>query len=392
MKTNRLKICFFLSTTDVAGGANRSFLDLLTRLQKDPLCPFDFTVIIRRHGPVEKRLAEMGITCHLVNYDESIQAANPYRTFRRIVKNCLAVFSVCRILRKEKVRLLHNNSLPATVGMSAAQICRIPYVCHVRENVWAGLGMKFYFPSWVKHLMRHTDSLIFISEYIKKTYSNFAMSKHATVLNDGLNVENYYLADRSLFSEAQINLMILGVINPQKGQKEAVKALEILMARGWTNLRLHIVGGIGRWNGSTEYYDNLKNYVKANCPNEVQFHGVIEDLQELRSLRLHTDINLICSSAEGLGRTTIESMLSGSLTIAANAGATPELIESGRSGLLYQSGSPEDLADKLEWAINNKEDSCRIASAGQQYALSRFSIEQYAPKIAGIYRSLLEVK
>ena len=116
----------------------------------------------------------------------------------------------------------------------------------------------------------------------------------------------------------------------------------------------------------------------------------IGDLAELRDLRSHQDINLICSSAEGLGRTTIESMLSGSLTIAADAGATPEIIEDRVSGLLYKSGEVDNLTECIEWALNNRVKAVAIAEKGQKIALERFSIEKYAAKVEDIYSDIIK--
>ena len=95
--------------------------------------------------------------------------------------------------------------------------------------------------------------------------------------------------------------------------------------------------------------------------DEVSFIPPIEDTEELRTLRRGCDINLICSKAEGMGRTTIESMLSGSLTIAADAGATPELIRDGETGL----------------------------RAGQDYARQSFDPGLYGRKIEELYTEVL---
>ena len=123
--------------------------------------------------------------------------------------------------------------------------------------------------------------------------------------------------------------------------------------------------------------------------DEVSFIPPIEDTEELRTLRRGCDINLICSKAEGMGRTTIESMLSGSLTIAADAGATPELIRDGETGLLYKCGDPRDLADKIEYAIKNTEQMRTIARAGQDYARKSFDPGLYGRKIEELYTEVL---
>ena len=148
---------------------------------------------------------------------------------------------------------------------------------------------------------------------------------------------------------------------------------------------MDIIGDDGLWNGSRKYAQNLKEYVVENKLNYIHFIPAIEDSQKLKERRDLYDINLVCSNAEGLGRTTVESMLSGSLTIAANAGATPEIMNNNEYGLLYESGNSVDLADKIEYAILHKKDMERIAREAQEYAKNRFSIDSYANQILSLY-------
>ena len=58
------------------------------------------------------------------------------------------------------------------------------------------------------------------------------------------------------------------------------------------------------------------------------------------------DVVLMCSKFEAMGRTTAEAMATCRPVIGNNQGATPELIEHGHTGLLYQ-GDSESLAAQM---------------------------------------------
>lgn len=56
---------------------------------------------------------------------------------------------------------------------------------------------------------------------------------------------------------------------------------------------------------------------------------------------------------ETFGRVAVEAFAKGTPVIAANIGAIAELVDSGRTGLHFSPGNSEDLAAKVEWALEN---------------------------------------
>ena len=73
------------------------------------------------------------------------------------------------------------------------------------------------------------------------------------------------------------------------------------------------------------------------------------------------------------------------LVIGANTGGTVELITDGETGLLYQQGNAESLADKIEYAVFNSEQMKEIAKRSKEYALKHFSIERVCDEILELY-------
>ena len=102
-----------------------------------------------------------------------------------------------------------------------------------------------------------------------------------------------------------------------------------------------------------------------------------------------TDIIAVCSKAEAFGRTTVEAQLAGCLVIGADIGATPELIEDGKTGFLYKHGSAEDFAEKIIYALNEKDISKKIAKNGQRHAYSLYTKERNAKEIINLYKEIL---
>ena len=381
-----MKICYVISTVNVAGGANRSLLDLLPFvLSKGHEC----TVLACAHGSMEDAVNQLGATYKVIPFSTYVETTTLIRKIKRRSANLYGKYAIAHYLRSMNFDILHNNSLPTAVGMDVARMVNLPYICHIRENIWNGLGMEFYCPERVKSIIQDANKVITISDYILKSYSSFAPDADYYTINDGLRVSDYY-TQRSIFDSDAIRIGIVGVINPQKGQAEAVKAVELLYERGYSNIELDIIGNDGRWNDNKDYATNLRNEVKQKNLKYINFIPAIEDTESLKKQREKYDINLICSNAEGLGRITIESMLSGSLTIAANAGATPEILVDQAYGLLYESGNPNDLAEKIAYAIGHRREMKEMAIKAQQYASERFAIERYAENIISLYNQIVK--
>ncbi len=378
-----MRVFYVVSTRVVGGGANRSLINLIAALKK--LYPdFSCSALINYEGSMSEALRELGVKCYIMPFPGAMKTGSFKVEAKKWLYNFYARARIAHFMREDKPDLVHNNSLPKTTGMEVARRLKIPYICHIRENIWDGLGGDFTFPSVVKRVVKDSACVIAISDYIRRSYEDFTDHMDVKVLYDGIRTEDYYIPDRKILSSEGVNLLMVGVINPQKGQMDAVQAVFELWKRGFENLHLTIVG----LDGALEYPDRVRDFARENIDGMVSFPGEIIENEKLTQVRGEHDINLICSSAEGLGRTTIESMLSGALTVGADAGATPEIITNGETGLLYACRDPMDLADKIQWALEHREEARAIAARGQEFARQRYSIESYAESMMEIYKEL----
>ena len=380
-----MKICYVISTVNIAGGANRSLLDLLPYIKA---AGHECTILACAHGSMEEAARDLDIAYKVIPFSTYTETDVPIKRVRRRAANIYGKYAIALFLQSERFDILHNNSLPTAAGMDAAAMIGIPYICHIRENIWNGLGMEFYCPSKIKSILRKASINIAISDFIAESYQGFEPAARFMTLNDGIRTDDYY-CERKIFESDTIQIGMVGVINPQKGQKEAAKAVELLHESGYTNIEMDIIGDNGLWRGTRNYANDLKKDLKNRSIEYIHFIPSIESIENLRLQRSKYDINLICSNAAGLGRTTIESMLSGSLTIAANAGATPEILADKKYGLLYESGNASDLAKRIAYAVTHKDEMRQIANKAQLYARDRFSIDRYAEQVLSIYDQVL---
>jgi len=85
-------------------------------------------------------------------------------------------------------------------------------------------------------------------------------------------------------------------------------------------------------------------------------------------------------------------MMAGVLVIAADTGATLELVQHGKTGLLYRQGNAGDLSKMILESLNYPEKSRLIAQNGRQYALGHLTATRNASEIAALYRTISRIK
>ena len=74
-----------------------------------------------------------------------------------------------------------------------------------------------------------------ISNYLMRSYKLYEPSGNYSTVFDGINVEHYY-ENKEIFKNDSVRIAIIGTINPQKNQLEAVEAFELLLAKGRKNI------------------------------------------------------------------------------------------------------------------------------------------------------------
>jgi glycosyltransferase involved in cell wall biosynthesis len=105
-------------------------------------------------------------------------------------------------------------------------------------------------------------------------------------------------------------------------------------------VRLLLVGGAGG-TGDQGYMDGCRALAaELGVQDRVEFWGYVPDPERAF---LAADVALMCSRSEAMGRVTAEAMSACRPVIGFDAGGTSELIDHGRTGLLY--GDPESLVE-----------------------------------------------
>ena len=92
---------------------------------------------------------------------------------------------------------------------------------------------------------------------------------------------------------------------------------------------------------------------------------------------------------EAFPRTIVEAYASGVPVVASRLGSLPELVEDGRTGLLFTPGDAADLADKLRWAEAHPQEMKAMGQRARQVYEARYSPQRNAEMLCAIYRDAM---
>jgi glycosyltransferase involved in cell wall biosynthesis len=88
--------------------------------------------------------------------------------------------------------------------------------------------------------------------------------------------------------------------------------------------------------------------------------------------------------------TLVEAFAMGTPVIASRRGAMPEIVEDGKTGLLFNAGDHEDLAEKVQWATTHPEEMAKMGENARQVFAEKYTPEQNLKQLISIYEAAIE--
>ena len=117
--------------------------------------------------------------------------------------------------------------------------------------------------------------------------------------------------------------------------------------------------------GGGEEEEHLKRLVNSKgLSDRTEFQGYLNPEETRQAMREANIFVMTSNKLEGWGSVIYEALSSGCAVIASHAaGATPFLIDQEYSGIIFKSGSVEDLTRRLECLIKKPERAIQLGHA-----------------------------
>lgn len=358
-------------------------LDLIRGLPERGYRPL---VALKTPGDFGAALDEAGVPWFPIHTHRWIgRRRSPYRQAQRRIEDLVTARRVARLVRSQNVGIVHTNTLSSPVGAFIASRLGAAHVWHMREAVDTAEGSGFVYGQRASaRLIRRTSCVVACSQHVVERTARYADPRRLRLLYDGvLDAEEAArpLSDRAPLSpDRPVRLLLVSKIGRRKAQHDAVEALGRLRARG-LDARLTLIG-----DGNETYASRLRESARRlGFADALDFPGYVDPWAYYQAC----DISLMCGPREPLSRVAIESQAAGIPCVAVRSGGLPEVVEHRATGWLYEEGSPEDLADKIEEAVRTPPCVVReMTREGRRRAYERFNTTRCHDEAAALYREL----
>ena len=277
---------------------------------------------------------------------------------------------------------IHASGMPMVANIHhPLSIDRLNQMRQATRLGWM-LRVQMFYPFFMQEIVaRRMDQIITGSlksrESVKQAFS--LRDDQITAIHDGVDTEVF----RAMPDVAKKPGLILFVGNSEdrnKGAKFLIEAVKILKDRG---VDFHLV-----------FKDRLdaemapKLAEQLGVRDRMTFVGRLP-VDELARLYNEAEVLVSPSVYEGFGLPAAEANACGVPVIATTAGAFPEVISNGETGILVPPGQPEPLADAIESLLLDPAKRVAMGAAGAMRIAQHFSWRVCAEKTAALYEDVL---
>ena len=288
-----------------------------------------------------------------------------------------------------RVDLIHANNEPFCnrAALLVAKVLQIPCICHIRGGDHEGSQLM----QWTYSL---PDHFISVSHWVAKSLQeNLHIAANIiSVVYDGIALEKLNIhADGTQFRDAyhvaddDFAVGLVGLLIPWKGQVLFLEAAKLLRSK-IPCLKMLIIGGTP--DDCIAYEDLLRQRVKDEQLTEmIIFTGHISSMETV-----YNGLDVVLSAStqpEPLGTVVIEAMAMGRPIIAPNHGGAAEMIRHDETGLLFDPGDMQSLANAIEKLCCSKSLRVKLGENARSAALKSFAVEDHVRHIQSIYQKFL---
>lgn len=180
--------------------------------------------------------------------------------------------------------------------------------------------------------------------------------------------------EKKYFKDGRINIFSIGKYQERKQHWMMVHAIEKLSKV--YDIHLNIAGELSN-EFHQEYFDKVVEYINSHgLSDKITLYKNLNK-EEVSNLYNEADLYIIPSTGEPASITVIEAMAFSVPAISGSDNGTASYIEEGVTGYVFEDKNQQDLEEKIEKVISNKDNLVKMGRAGYQSVLDNFQFKNY---------------
>lgn len=381
----------YLQSNSEIGGSDVSLLRIVEGLDRSRFRP---VVVLPSHGPLTKPLEERGAKVVVVGAMLKLTTRKgPLYHVRFLANYPRAVARLARVIRRERIDLVHTNTLHNLYGYAAALRARRPHVWHVREIVSQSAAVR---RAEVFLARRFADRIVTVSAAAADMFrSGGECPPQLRVVWDGVNLTRFHPRNRGDRVRAELGIEDEAPLVGLVGRLDHCKGVEVFLRAAalcreeFPGARYVVCGG--EVEGQEEVGRGARRLARElGLTDAVSFTGWRygpDDMPEV-----HAALNVLVSSStapESFGLVLIEAMATGRPVVATNHGGPREVCVEGETALLVPPGDPRRTADAVLELLRDPARARAMGRAGRERAERHFDERRHSRELQLLYEEVL---
>ena len=280
----------------------------------------------------------------------------------------------------------HSVSALLARQMLAARGRHLPFITTLHGTDITLVGLDRSYLPITRFGIDESDGVTAISSYLRdQTRENLGITRDIEVIHNFVNCD-FYLRDPALVAQqrprfANPNERLLVHLSNFRPVKRVLDVIEVF-ARVQKALpaRLLLIGD-GPDRSAAEFLT-----MRLGIADRVDFVGKQENVNELLAL---SDLMLMPSQLESFGLAALEAMACCVPAVATRVGGVPELIDSGKNGLLYEVGDVDGMAAGAISILSDPALLETFSKAARRTAQDQFCASRIIPLYERYYEQIV---
>lgn len=365
-----MRIMYIIDSTKF-GGAEMLLLAMVKRYASD----HDVSVVYFTHGPLYEDYVKLGVKIQRIS--------------TKGLKDPTVLPRLIGLMRSEKPDVVHTHlSKSDFIGLPAALIAGVPARISTIHNVdqWRQNRLfSFIMRQWERVVHHHIAVSSKVRDYVLQ-YSHYPAEK-VTAIDNGVDTDQFDPARITPVSKDEWNIPADAPVIGMIARLEESKAHHILLdaaalvVKTMPKVRFLIVGD-GPLRPDLEAQRE-----RLGLQQNVIFAGIRRDVPNIMAM---LDIVTFSSKWEGLPVALLEGMAMRRPIVSTSVGGIPDVVTSGKNGLLAPSGDAEALAEGYLKVLNDPMLAKAMGEAARQTVIDRFSAAAMHRNILDLYNTILK--
>jgi len=186
------------------------------------------------------------------------------------------------------------------------------------------------------------------------------------------------VSDTKVYHNPDGHILFFGRIGPEKGILTLIKAMEHASPK----CMLHIVG-------DGDFKSECEDYVRRNNTGNVKFLGHLQGDKLNEEIRFCSFVVFPSQWFENMPFSILESFAHGKPVVGSNIGGVKELIEDGKTGLIFNPADSVDLSVKINALFCDKNKIIEMGRNARRFLEDRFDAQTHYDKIISLYKTVL---